>query len=180
MSRSMTKRDVVRGCLLGVRVGDAAGATLEFFGRKSVGTDVERAMETVGGWPLRTAPGKITDDRELTLCLARALAGTMTFAIEKVALEYLAWLHSEPFEIGNATRNGLSGGFVAAPGKVHEGMWRTAAAKNADSKACGALMRATPLGGGDTGTNACNAGQMIAALHGEPGLTRHGRGGNGL
>jgi ADP-ribosyl-[dinitrogen reductase] hydrolase len=48
--------------------------------------------------------------------------------------------------VGNATTNGLSGGLAAAPGRVHEGMWRASAAKNADSKANGALMRAMPLG----------------------------------
>ena len=142
----MTKRDVGRGCLLGALVGDAAGATLEFLGHKPDDTDVARAMKMVGGGPLHTAPGQITDDGELTLCLARALAGTSTFSIEKVALEYLAWYRSSPFDIGNATTNGLSGGLAAAPGRVHEGMWRAAAAKNADSKANGALMRATPLG----------------------------------
>ena len=146
VAKSMTKRDVGRGCLLGALVGDAAGATLEFLGRKPDAAEVDRALEMVGGGPLRTAPGQITDDGELTLCLARALSGTTTFSIEKVALEYLAWLRSDPFDIGNATRNGLSGGLAAAPGTVHEGMRRAAAAQNADSKANGALMRAAPLG----------------------------------
>ncbi len=142
----MKKRDAGRGCLLGALVGDAAGATLEFLGRQPDAAEVDRALGMVGGGPLHTAPGQITDDGELTLCLARAISGTTTFSIEKVALVYLAWLHSDPFDIGSATRNGLSGGLAAAPGKVNEGMRRAAAAKNADSKANGALMRATPLG----------------------------------
>jgi len=142
----MTRREVARGCLLGALVGDAAGATLEFLGRQPHAAEVDRALEMVGGGPLRTAPGQVTDDGELTLCLARALSGTSTFSIEKVALEYLAWLRSNPFDIGNATTNGLSGGLAAAPGKVHERMWRAAAVQNAGSKANGALMRASPLG----------------------------------
>jgi ADP-ribosyl-[dinitrogen reductase] hydrolase len=146
VSKLMTRRDVGRGCLLGALIGDAAGATLEFLGRKPAEADVDRALRMVGGGPLRTAPGQITDDGELMLCLARALAGTSTFSIEKVALEYLAWLRSDPFDIGNATTNGLSGGLASAPGDVHEGMWCAAAAKNLDSKANGALMRAAPLG----------------------------------
>jgi ADP-ribosyl-[dinitrogen reductase] hydrolase len=142
----MTKRDVGRGCLLGALVGDAAGATLEFLDRKPCDTDVTRAMKMVGGGHWRTAPGQITDDGELTLCLARALAGASTFSIEKIAMEYLAWYRSPPFDIGNATATGLEGGLAAAPGRVHEGMWRAAAAASAGSKANGALMRATPLG----------------------------------
>lgn len=82
---------------------------------------VDRALEMVVVWPLCTAPGQVTDDGELTLCLARALAGTATFSVESVTLEDLAWLHSNSFNIGNV-------------------------AKNADSKANGALMCATPLG----------------------------------
>ena len=146
VSRAMTKRDVGGGCLLGALVGDAAGATLEFLGRKPGDMDVERAMAMVGAGPLGTAPGQITDDGELSLCLARALAGSSMFSIEKVAVEYLDWLRSEPFDIGNATRNGLSGGRAASPGNIHEGMWRSAAEHNGGSKANGALMRATPLG----------------------------------
>lgn len=145
--RSMTKRDVAGGSVLGALVGDAAGATLEFLGRQPDTAEVARALEMVGGGLFGAAPGQITDDGELTLCLARGLAGTTNFSIEKVAVEYLAWLHSDPFDIGNATRNGFSGGRAAAPGTVHEGMRHAAAAKNADSKANGALMRATPLGG---------------------------------
>jgi ADP-ribosyl-[dinitrogen reductase] hydrolase len=144
--KSITKRDVGRGCLLGALAGDAAGATLEFPGRHPDDADVDLALRMVGGGPLHTAPGQITDDGELSLCLARALAGATAFSIEQVAVEYLAWLRSDPFDIGNATTNGLSGWLAAAPGRVHEGMWRAAAERNADSKANGALMRATPLG----------------------------------
>jgi ADP-ribosylglycohydrolase len=146
VAKLTSRSEVIRGCLLGALVGDAAGATLEFLGRQPDAAEVDRALEMVGGGPLRVAPGQVTDDGELTLCLARALAGTTMFSIEKVALEYLAWLRSDPFDIGNATRNGLSGGLTAAPGKVHEGMWHAAAAKNAGSKANGALMRASSLG----------------------------------
>ena len=164
----MIARDVGRGCLLGALVGDAAGATLEFLGRNPDAVEVDRALEMVGGGPLRTAPGQITDDGELAVCLARALSGTSTFSVEKVALEYRAWLRSEPFDIGNATRNGLSGGLAASPGNIHEGMWRAAAAQNAESKANGALMRAAPLGAWGW---RLNEEDLVAAAMADAGLT---------
>jgi ADP-ribosylglycohydrolase len=142
----MTKREAVRGCLLGALVGDAAGATLEFLGRAPDSPEVERAMRMVGGGCWGTAPGQITDDGEMALCLAQALAGAGTFSIEKVAAEYLAWYRSPPFDIGATTTAGLRGGEGAPDGAIHEGMLRAAAAANAGSKANGALMRATPLG----------------------------------
>lgn len=98
-----------------------------------------------GGGHWRTAPGQITDDGEMALCLARALAGSPSFSIEKVAREYLKWYQSLPFDMGNTTAAGLEGGLGAEPGAVHQGMWM-AAELNSRSKANGALMRAAPLG----------------------------------
>jgi ADP-ribosyl-[dinitrogen reductase] hydrolase len=60
--------------------------------------------------------------------------------------EYLAWYRSLPFDMGATTATGLEAGIEAHGGSIHEGMWRTAAAKNTDSKANGALMRSAPLG----------------------------------
>jgi ADP-ribosylglycohydrolase len=141
----VTKRDAGRGCLLGALVGDAAGATLEFLGRAPERSEVKRALSMTGGGHWRTAPGQITDDGELALCLARALDGAGSFPIEKVACEYLKWYQSLPFDIGNTTATGLEGGLRAAPGTVHCGMWR-AAERSMGSKANGALMRVAPLG----------------------------------
>jgi ADP-ribosyl-[dinitrogen reductase] hydrolase len=142
----MTKRDAGRGCLLGALVGDAAGATLEFLGRTPERSEVKQALMMVGGGHWRTAPGQITDDGELALCLARALAGSSSFPIEKVACEYLKWYQSLPFDIGNTTATGLEGGLRAATGTVHVGMWRAAEQQSMGSKANGALMRVAPLG----------------------------------
>ena len=107
---------------------------------------MKRALTMVGGGHWRTAPGQITDDGELALCLARALAGSFVFPIEKVACEYLKWYQSLPFDIGATTASGLGGGLQAEPGAVHVGMWRAAEQQSMGSKANGALMRAAPLG----------------------------------
>ena len=117
----MTKRDVGRGCLLGALVGDAAGATLEFLGRKPDAAEVDRALEMVGGGPWRTAPGQITDDGELALCLARALAGPSCSRSRRSRCEYLdlasfaAVRHRE-----RRPRPGLRAGSRRRPGRVHE------------------------------------------------------------
>lgn len=74
--------NVAKGCLLGALVGDAAGATLEFFEDDITPDDVDRAMSMPGGGDLQVAPGQITDDGELTLCLAKALAESEIFDLE--------------------------------------------------------------------------------------------------
>jgi ADP-ribosyl-[dinitrogen reductase] hydrolase len=127
-------------------VGDAAGATLEFLPQTPTRSQVKQAMEMVGGGTWRTAPGQITDDGEMALCLMHALAGEDSFSIERVAQNYLKWYQSIPFDIGHTTSSGLSGGLNQPPGMIHRGMWRAAEQYNRGSKANGGLMRIAPLG----------------------------------
>ena len=141
------------GCLLGACCGDAAGATLEFIGRKPTDAEVENALNMPGGGVWNVAPGQITDDGELTLCLAHALAGQLVFEIESIARQYVCWIESHPFDIGTTTRNSF-GCFL------HSAYWKTICEERGyaigmgqaavqgclDSKANGSLMRATPLG----------------------------------
>lgn len=149
----MNMQQAAMGCLLGACSGDAAGATLEFMGRRPTRTEVESALKMPGGGVWNIAPGQITDDGELTLCLAHALAGQPNFEIELIARQYAAWIESHPFDVGITTRTSL-GCFL------RDAHWRTICAKDgyaagmrqaatqhcADSKANGSLMRATPLG----------------------------------
>ena len=60
-------------------------ATLEFLERDPTPEDVAWAISMPGGEDLEVAPGQITDDGELTLCLAQALAESKTFDLEKIA-----------------------------------------------------------------------------------------------
>ncbi|MCO5554844.1 hypothetical protein L7F22_008380 [Adiantum nelumboides] len=71
MMRSVSMEHA-RGALLGLFVGDAAGATLEFFRDKVSLQMARRAMRMPGsGW---VGPGQVTDDSELAIALATALA----------------------------------------------------------------------------------------------------------
>ncbi|MDO8905966.1 ADP-ribosylglycohydrolase family protein [Hydrogenophaga sp.] len=136
---------LAQGCLLGALVGDAAGARLEFLGRKPTEAELTDALAMKGGGVLRVAPGQVTDDGELTLALARALEGAPEYPREKVATNYRAWVTSRPFDMGMATRAALGGSCLMA-GRLADGMSRSAAAHNMPSKANGALMRASALG----------------------------------
>lgn len=137
-------QSVARGALFGALIGDAAGARLEFLGRPPTDSECEKALSMAGGGILNTAPGQITDDGELTLCLAQSLIGHDSYDPDRAAEKYIAWYQSNPFDIGNATRNAFS--VLVPQGASPSKVMRTAAALNANSKANGALMRATPLG----------------------------------
>lgn len=142
--------DRALGCVLGACVGDAAGATLEFLGRQPGHEEVAWAMTMPGGGVWRVAPGQITDDAELAMCLSLALTARGPYDVEQVARSYVRWYESHPFDIGNTTINALS-----APGRGHhaEGpsggvadvMRRASQSRNMGSKANGSLMRCAPL-----------------------------------
>ena len=93
--------------MLGALVGDAAGATLEFFETDITSDDVAWAMSMPGGGDLQVAPGQITDDGELTLSMARTLAACKTFDLEAIAQNYAKWVESRPFDMGFTTSYSL-------------------------------------------------------------------------
>jgi ADP-ribosylglycohydrolase len=141
--------DAALGCLLGACVGDAAGATLEFLGHTPAPAEVEWAMAIPGGGVWQVAPGQITDDGELALCLAGALAGRAAFDVEAVARAYDAWVRSGPFDIGNTTARALGapGRLRLAADESYAAAMAGAAARHClESKANGSLMRIAPLG----------------------------------
>ncbi len=121
------------GALLGVFVGDAAGAPLEFFPPHEI-TDalLDNAMHQRGGGHLRTGPGQVTDDSELTLALASSLTDRV-IDLSAIRRAYHAWFKSAPFDIGRTCRNAF------------ESPRYSVSALNADSEANGALMRVVPL-----------------------------------
>jgi ADP-ribosylglycohydrolase len=141
----MSKSSIAKGALLGAFVGDASGATLEFLGRKPSAQDVEKALSMVGGGCWRVAPGQITDDGELALCLARSLASAQAVDRDKIARAYVDWFHSQPFDCGTTTSKAF--GQSANRARVTADLLEECARRrNMASKANGALMRSIGLG----------------------------------
>lgn len=137
------------GAVLGALAGDAAGATLEFIGRLPTPAEVKQAMSMVGGGVWQTAPGQITDDGELTLALAHALAGSSAYDHNRVAHWYRKWFLSRPFDVGNTTTNALNSGDLDSP-TLAETLMKNAQQHNRESKANGSLMRLSTLGAWST------------------------------
>lgn len=147
-----TQHSAALGALMGACVGDAAGATLEFLDKPITPALVQDALSMPGGGVWKVAPGQVTDDCELGLCLARALADSTSLEINTIAHSYAAWIDSSPFDIGNTTIQSL--------GSVNSSNWRDTLAQHGpsytmsaaaaqlcmDSKSNGSLMRATPIG----------------------------------
>ncbi|PPQ31826.1 ADP-ribosyl-[dinitrogen reductase] hydrolase [Rhodopila globiformis] len=107
------------GAYLGFAVGDALGATVEFMTRREIEATYGRHETIVGGGWLRLAPGQVTDDTEMTMCLGRAILEGETWDVARVCEQFAAWLRGNPVDVGNTCRRGIrrymSDGSVCGP-----------------------------------------------------------------
>jgi ADP-ribosyl-[dinitrogen reductase] hydrolase len=92
--------------MLGLAVGDALGATVEFMTPAEIRAahGVHREMKG-GGW-LRLPPGRVTDDTEMSLCIARAIDAA-GWSLRDIADRFAAWLRTRPVDVGNTCRRGI-------------------------------------------------------------------------
>jgi len=110
-----------RAAFLGLALGDALGATVEFMlpGEIRAAHGVHREL-TGGGW-LRLRPGQVTDDTQMSLCTARAIDAAGGWSLRGVAEHFAGWLKSRPIDVGSTCRAGirrymLQGTFEGPPG----------------------------------------------------------------
>lgn len=96
-----TSERITRG-LLGVAVGDALGATLEFRPPQPPGHE---HIEIIGGGAFGWAGGDPTDDTDLTLTLAEAYAEG--FTLSRAAVRFLDWYEAGPRDVGGTTASAL-------------------------------------------------------------------------
>lgn len=96
-----------RAAFLGLALGDALGATTEFMtpGEIKARYKVHRKIRG-GGW-LGLKAGKVTDDTEMSLALARAVTTHGQWQLPEVAEAFLAWMRSKPIDIGSTVRKGI-------------------------------------------------------------------------
>ena len=93
---------------LGLAVGDALGATVEFMTPREIATQY-RVHDSIrgGGW-LRLKAGQVTDDTTMSLALGRAiLACDGRVDAHAAARAFDDWMRAKPVDIGNTVRRGL-------------------------------------------------------------------------
>jgi ADP-ribosyl-[dinitrogen reductase] hydrolase len=66
-----------------------------------------RLGEMVGGGWLRLKPGQVTDDTEMTLCIARGIMTSGCWDLRAIADEFAGWLRSKPIDVGDTCRRGI-------------------------------------------------------------------------
>lgn len=96
-----------RAAFLGLAIGDALGAPVEFMTRGEIKEKYGVLREMVGGGWLRLKPGQVTDDTEMSLCIARALADAGAWTLTGIADNFTTWLKSKPIDVGDTCRRGI-------------------------------------------------------------------------
>ncbi|MEU7528174.1 ADP-ribosylglycohydrolase family protein [Saccharothrix sp. NPDC042600] len=151
------------GSLFGLAYGDALGAATEFL---SV-AEIERRFGAGGPADLEGQPAKVTDDTQMTLAVARALADVVPWPepVEAALREHFVDWWRDP---ENNRAPGLT--CLEACERLATGLSWTEASRRR-SKGCGANMRVAPVGlvhGWEDRTRAAVAQFQSALTHGHP------------
>jgi ADP-ribosyl-[dinitrogen reductase] hydrolase len=100
--------DRALGAFLGVAIGDALGATVEFLDAREIAVQYKIHKEIIGGGWLHLKPGCVTDDTEMALALGSALITSGGWNLRTIADAFVNWMRGNPVDIGNACRRGIS------------------------------------------------------------------------
>ena len=93
---------------LGLALGDALGATVEFLTPREIAHQYDVHRDIRGGGWLGLKPGQVTDDTTMSLALGEAIiarGGEVNPLACAQALD--AWMRSKPVDIGNTVRRNL-------------------------------------------------------------------------
>ena len=121
---------------LGLAIGDALGATVEFMTPREIAARYGVHDTLIGGGWLHLKPGQVTDDTTMSLALGKSILEQGRVDARAAALAFDAWMRAKPVDIGNTVRRNLlqfrNTGNPQAPCSAHD-------AGN------GALMRVLPV-----------------------------------
>jgi ADP-ribosyl-[dinitrogen reductase] hydrolase len=103
--------DHALGAYLGLAIGDALGATVEFMTPREIAQRYGVHREIIGeGW-LHLKPGQVTDDTTMSLALGDALIEGhkqgKPFDTTLMADAYVRWWRGKPVDCGNTCRRGI-------------------------------------------------------------------------
>jgi ADP-ribosyl-[dinitrogen reductase] hydrolase len=96
-----------KSAFLGLALGDALGATTEFMTPAEIRVRYGIHRKIVGGGWLRLKAGGVTDDTEMSLCIARAIQETGGWDLSAIADRFSAWMRSRPVDIGATCARGI-------------------------------------------------------------------------
>ena len=108
MSPPPTLQSRALGAYLGLAVGDALGATVEFMTAGEIRQQYGEHRDIIGGGWLKLRAGEVTDDTQMSLALGAAIIESGGWNLTNIAEHWLTWLKSKPADIGNTCRRGIT------------------------------------------------------------------------
>lgn len=95
------------GAYLGLAIGDALGATVEFMTPKEIRQQLGIHADITGGGWLRLKAGQVTDDTTMSLALGQAILNSGQVEAMSAARAFDGWMRAKPVDIGNTVRRNL-------------------------------------------------------------------------
>ena len=165
LTKTATISDQVKrraiGAYLGLAVGDALGATVEFLTPREIQAEYREHREILGGGWLHLKKGQITDDTEMSLALGRSILEQGQVDAAAAAEAFSEWMRSKPVDIGNTVRRGI------AHYRLHGAL---TVAQNDYDAGNGACMRCLPIA---LVTLGASDEQIAAANHAQAHVTHN-------
>lgn len=99
--------DRALGAYLGLAIGDALGATVEFMTPREIMATYGTHRQVIGGGWLKLKPGQVTDDTTMALALGDAIVKMRGWDLREVAEHYVGWMRGMPVDCGHTCRRGI-------------------------------------------------------------------------
>jgi ADP-ribosyl-[dinitrogen reductase] hydrolase len=100
-------RDRATAAYLGLAIGDALGATVEFMTPREIKAKYGVHDKLIGGGWLHLKPGMVTDDTTMSLALGTSILKTGKVDAHAAAQAFDDWMRGKPVDIGNTVRRNL-------------------------------------------------------------------------
>ncbi|MBI4814763.1 MAG: ADP-ribosylglycohydrolase family protein [Deltaproteobacteria bacterium] len=142
-AKSPTLAESYRGAMIGLAIGDALGGPTEFMSREDLRKQHGLVADMIGGGWLDLKPGEYTDDTQMAEAMAKSIVAKGGLDTADLAARYVAWLDTDPKDVGGLTRQALELARVGASaedaGRIP---WALSGFENAGN---GSVMRAAPV-----------------------------------
>lgn len=116
--------DKATAAYLGLAIGDALGATVEFLTPNEIRHQIGVHNEITGGGWLHLKAGHVTDDTTMSLALGKSILAKGHVDARAAAEAFDEWMRAKPVDIGNTVRRNLiqfrKTGNPAAPASEHD------------------------------------------------------------
>ena len=103
----MITADRATAAYLGLAIGDALGATVEFMTPREIAEKYGTHDTLRGGGWLHLKPGQVTDDTTMSIALGNAILAQGKVDALVAAQAFDAWMRAKPVDIGNTVRRNL-------------------------------------------------------------------------